>query len=273
MRIENHSVEDYTQQGYQLEDIYKQIERCGRICYQSEDKITDDSYFNFVKRMENNKHYSVLEHGTVYLQINEFTTRSMWSVKKYEENEYSVVNANYDNLEGRFFVSTNLRVLLENGWLEDLRYLCAPTQYHTKRYSFKVHTSIGTSREFNRHRCLSVSEQSTRYCNFSKNKHGKKIRFIKPYWFDNVNGYARDIWQQHMKIATFDYMKLCKFDLPAQAARSVLPLDTATNVVYTAFEHDWEKVLKLRSSKAGAKGQHPDADIVGNMIYDLLHKQ
>ena len=52
------------------------------------------------------------------------------------------------------YVTTNYRVLVENNWLDDLKYLCEPTQYHEKRYTFKVTTSIGVSREGNRHKLI-----------------------------------------------------------------------------------------------------------------------
>jgi thymidylate synthase (FAD) len=80
-------------------------------------------------------------------------------------------------------VTTNLRVLQENGWLDDLKYLCEPTEFHEKRLSVKVITDIGVTREFNRHRTFSIVEQSTRYCNFSKDKFGNELTFIIPeYW-------------------------------------------------------------------------------------------
>lgn len=134
------------EQASGLNGIYKQIELAGRTCYKSEDKITDDSAKGFVDRMIKSNHLAMLEHGTVYLKYPESE-----DFVKYHENKFSSINLmkNED-----FAITTNYRVLVENNWLDDLQYICEPTGYHEKRYTFKVTTSIGVTREFNRHKRL-----------------------------------------------------------------------------------------------------------------------
>ena len=136
-----------------IEGIYKQIERAGRICYKSEDRITEDSAKKFVDMLIKNGHGAMLEHGTVYLKIT--IPKKAWFktiVDKYYSNPYSKANNTFDDYDYHYFITTNYRVLVENGWLDDLRYLCEPTQYHQKRYTFHFVTSIGITREIIRHK-------------------------------------------------------------------------------------------------------------------------
>lgn len=144
-----------------LEGVYKQIELAGRTCYKSTDKITENSAKPFVDRMINSNHLAMLEHGTVYLKDESWIGSAL---KKYAHNKYSrykdvhleseEVEEGYREHKRGYYVTTNLRVLVENGWLDDLKYICEPTEYHEKRYTFRLTTSIGVTRELNRHKLL-----------------------------------------------------------------------------------------------------------------------
>lgn len=81
-----------------------------------------------------------------------------------------------------YYITTNYRVIVENNWFEDLDYICEPTEWHEKRITVRFTTQIAVSREANRHRVDSVAEQSTRYCNYSKDKFGGEIAINKPKW-------------------------------------------------------------------------------------------
>ena len=172
----------------------------------------------------------------------------------------------YSKIKKFKYVTTNYRVLVENKWRGDLKYLCEPTKYHEKRYSVKVNCSIGVSRELNRHRVNSICESSTRYCNYSLDKFGNEITFVIPDW---IKVYMGDLsendfancryefvkrWWEFLRYSEFEYMGLLKSGLKPQDARSVLPLDTATEVMYTAFVSDWKHFFELRT----AVGAHPD---------------
>lgn len=158
MKLINPSVELITQAPGR-EGIYKQIERVGRVCYKSEDKITEDSAEPFVNRMIKSQHLAMTEHGTVYLKSNpNEDNQKFWRVAN---NPYT--RAVWDETTETSHVTTNLRVLVENNAMELLdSNLCEPTEHHVKRICLKFITSIGVSREFNRHRVASVAEQSTR---------------------------------------------------------------------------------------------------------------
>lgn len=267
-----------------LEGVYKQIEKAGRLCYKSEDKICEGSAEKMVENLMKRGHGSPLEHGTVYL------TFKWWQIGKklkYMFNKYSKIR--------KFkYVTTNYRVLVENNWLNDLQYRCESTEHHEKRITVKMNCSIGISREFNRHRANSVCETSTRYCNYAKDKFGNEITFVIPEWvkdrvnetasYNNNDDLARipyadavfdsrmisdkaiSIWLNDLKTTESDYMDLINEGLKAQEARSVLSLDTATEVMYTAYSSDWEHFLSLRT----AVGAHPDARILANNLRWLL---
>ena len=128
-----------------LDGIYKQIELAGRHCYKSEDKITDTSAKEFVERMIKSKHDSMLEHGTVYLThpVEHSGANTYQGIgNKYRDNKYSKIN--YDNW-GTRYITTNYRVLVENNWLDDLQYLCEPTEFHEKRTTVKFICDRGIS--------------------------------------------------------------------------------------------------------------------------------
>ena len=183
-----------------LEGVYKQIEKVGRVCYKSEDKMTEDSAKPFVERMTKSGHGAMLEHGTVYLKV----TNKGLSLDNYDKNQvenkyisnpyskvifgkYPKYNSYEEKLEAtqEVYITTNYRVLVENGWLDDLQYICEPTEFHEKRVTVKFICDRGVSHEFVRHRVMSFAQESTRYCNYSKDKFGNELTFIQPCWLDD----------------------------------------------------------------------------------------
>lgn len=193
MKLINQSAELWKQPEGEI-GIYKQIERAARLCYKSEDKITEDSYQRFMDMLNTNGHHSPLEHGTVYLKYQYIIPNDLL-VKSYSHNPYSQVRIVDDVKTGKkyAYITTNFRAIKEHGWEEDLKYLCEPTEFHEKRISVHITTSIGISRELNRHRCHSICEESSRYCNYSKAKFGNELTFIVPSW---VNTHCPNIEQK-----------------------------------------------------------------------------
>lgn len=164
MKLIKPSVE-YIPQDNSVDGMYRHIEKCGRICYKSEDKISEYSHNDFVGRMIKSKHYAMLEHGTVYLAMPVETMIPFelndWG--RYYQNRYSD-SGTVCEVKGEKFVAvtTNFRVLVENHWLDDFKYICEPTQYHKRRYTMKFITDIGVCRELLRHRVFSFANESTR---------------------------------------------------------------------------------------------------------------
>lgn len=135
---------------------------CGN-CYKSEDHITEDSAEKFVNMIKDRQHTAMLEHGTVYLYIHKDRAYNVigdnWVTEQYLSNSYSVINT---DSYGNYHITTNYRVLYENDWLDDLKYLCEPTEYHEKRITVKFICDRGILAEFTRHRVFSFAAESTR---------------------------------------------------------------------------------------------------------------
>ncbi len=270
-----------------IDGVYKQIEWAGRHCYKSLDKITENSAKEFVDRMIKLGHGAMLEHGTVYLTI----TATSPEVRKYEINPYSrVKKISVDGINGRAYITTNYRVLVENKWLDDLKYQCDPTPSHEKRITAKFICDRGVSHEFVRHRVFSFAQESQRYCNYNKDKFNNELTFIKPTWLNIPTGdytYWDGDWCDidNMKIqlpsdngiadnflwclnnAGMQYRLLINKGLKPQEARAVLPNATKTELVMTGFESDWEHFFELRCSGAA----HPDARKLADELKSLMN--
>jgi thymidylate synthase (FAD) len=234
-----------------IQGVFQQIERAGRVCYKSEDKITDTSAKDFVKRMIKSGHGAVLEHGTVYLVI----PAGNHTVDKYKTNKYSVV---VDDIKSeRYLVTTNYRVLVENDWFDDLIYICESTEYHERRYTVKFVCDRGVSHEFVRHRVFSFAQESTRYCNYSKDKFGNELTFIRPCWSlvpmnpEDYNGSFLEFLHESEDL----YLSLIKEGWKPQEARGILPNALKTELVMTGFQSDWKHFFELRDSGSA----HPQA--------------
>lgn len=268
-----------------LEGIYKQIERAGRVCYKSEDKITETSAKEFVDRMIKSGHGAMLEHGTVYLKAKTTIYGGMGSetvecpLYKYSENPYSVVKKDNECFPDYLYVTTNYRVLVENGWIDDLKHLCEPTEFHEKRVTVKFICDRGVSHEFVRHRVFSFAQESTRYCNYSKDKFGSEITYILPPWVDErqlgeqssqelliqIGNLSNPTYTQGdlnelyflfgLASSEVQYFNLVNNGCKPQEARAVLLNSLKTELVMTGFTKDWEHFFKLRD----AGSAHPQA--------------
>lgn len=280
-----------------LEGVYKQIEKVGRVCYKSEDKITEDSAKPFVDRMIKSGHGAMLEHGTVYLKV----TNKGLSLDNYDKNQvedryisnpyskvvfgkYPKYNSYEEKLEAtqEVYITTNYRVLVENDWLDDLKYICEPTEFHERRVTVHFVCDRGVSHEFVRHRVMSFAQESTRYCNYSKDKFGNELTFIKPCWLDIPTGqyvYWDGDWcdvdkmkiqlpeGEHKDIDAFlwtlnnaetHYTLLINSGWKPQEARAVLPNSLKTELVVTGFTSDWNHFFDLRA-RGTTGAPHPQA--------------
>lgn len=251
-----------------INSVYRQIEMAGRTCYKSEDKITETSAKEFVDKMVKSGHGAMLEHGTVYLRIPDVSSDGQWvypAKGKYLGNKYSVTKSRLEGIAQNpysvFYVTTNYRVLVENNWLDDLQYICEPTEYHVKRVTVKFICDRGVSHEYVRHRVFSFAQESTRYCNYSKDKFGKECTFIEPCWFKEDTYYAtRKMYESTLTYAEKMYFSLLDMNWKPQQARAVLPNSLKTELIMTGTLTQWEGFFKLRD----AGSAHPQA-------YELAH--
>ena len=266
-----------------LEGMYKAAELPGRICYCSQDKMAPGTAEKFCKGLMKSNHGAPLEHGTVYLKV---LKHSDWNdLDKYRFNKYS----KYTESTNYAYVTTNLRVLFENGWMDDLKYWCEPTEYHEKRIEVRFTVDRFTGEEFLRHRAASFNRESTRYVLFTKEKFGGgSIKYIIPVWMldettmkeiddhkdlsitdfcqevineEEGHGDMTDVlvWMFALKACEWSYCKLTNtFGWQAQQARTVLPCAISSPLIKTAFVSDWVHFFNLRA--LGTTGKpHPQA--------------
>lgn len=158
-------------------EMLKSIEKAGRTCYKSEDKITDDSAKKFIAKIMKMGHESVLEHEKITIRL-----------------------------------------------------IC----------------DRGVTHEIVRHRIASYSQESTRYCNYSKDKHGNEITVIDTGAY--LDSWQWGVWEEAMKNAEESYMKLIEGGASPQLARSVLPNSLKTEIVITYNLREWRHFFKLRTS-------------------------
>ena len=234
-----------------------------------EENFEDSPYYenltaeDFVNMLIKSGHGAMLEHGTVYLyDTYDISAIDSWTNSlgyKYSKNKYSKVITN-DHMDIRdIYITTNLRVLVENNWLDDLKYVCEPTEYHAKKVTAKFICDRGVSHEIVRHRGLygmSFAQESTRYCNYSKNKFNNELTFIEPAWeFPSSNIVnTRERFEAMLGEAEANYMELITLGFKPQEARAVLPNALKTEIVVTGFIDDWKHFFELRCDNAA----HPD---------------
>ena len=199
--------------------ILKKIEKIGRVCYKSENNITEDSAERFIQNIIKSGHESVLEH-----------------------------------------VSISVRVICDRG----------------------------VSHEIVRHRIASYSQESTRYCNYSNDKFGNELTFIKPCWFkssiEDLNKYAKNKTYENsqnilneeiewidiiQEIENNYFMFLEDENWTPEQARSILPNSLKTEIVMTMNLREWRHFFKLRCSKRA----HIQMRQIANMILDELKKE
>ena len=234
-----------------------------------EEDFEDSPYYenltaeDFVNMLIKSGHGAMLEHGTIYLyDTYDISAIGSWTNSlgyKYSKNKYSKVITD-DHMDIRdIYITTNLRVLIENNWLDDLKYVCEPTEYHAKKVTAKFICDRGVSHEIVRHRGsygMSYAQESTRYCNYSKDKFGQELTFIEPAWeFPSSNIVnTRERFEAMLEEAEANYMELITLGFKPQEARAVLPNALKTEIVVTGFIDDWKHFFELRCDNAA----HPD---------------
>ena len=135
-----------------------------------------------------------------------------------------------------------------------------------EKISVRIICDRGVSHELVRHRIASYSQESTRYCNYSKGKFGSELTFIRPYWDDRSISAEmirlRACWQEACLNAEWSYKKMIDAGCTPEAARAVLPNCLKTEIVMTANLREWRHFFKLRCAPAA----HPDMRIIANML-------
>lgn len=256
-----------------ISGVYKAIERAGRLSYKSENKITETSAKPFVEKLIKAEHLSCLEHGTVYLKL---TPSEIHIYHKYRDNPYTKVHITYSGDPypvPTYYISTNYRMLIEHGWLDDLKYLCEPTEHHERRIGVFFNSDIGTMRELFRHRRMSYIQESSRFCNYLNRKFNGEVTFIQPPWLPDAEDidnstYADLCFRQALHDAEDKYLTLLKEGWKPEQARNVLPLATKSEAIVTGFVSDWKHIFRLRTSIAETGRPHPQMLELMDPLYE-----
>lgn len=283
-----------------VDNFYKSVARAARICYAS-DKTTDDK--ELCERLIKSGHYSPFEHAIIYLWNNEVMKytgeKYMWLQyiffgcldSKYTVHRYygDGINDTLFTINGRIIVELaeeyhqnnpdTPTIVIIDGFLEQakqvVKYIQLPEIPLPEPVfkSFIVDTSIGCTREMNRHHDnFYICEQSTRYCNFSKDKFDNEVTFNEPYWYDDTNYKLKHSWMCAMRDAEFYYLDNIKRGVPTDIARGILPLDTHTRAIYTATIEEWQHIIDLRLKGTTGK-PHGDIKIIAEKINNLINDE
>lgn len=277
-------------QLFKVEDIYKKIELAGRVCYKSEDKITDTSYKKFIKMLIKSGHYSVLEHADITLHLDIAYLISL-SIPQHLKNQFvfcgkmsNIAHANvrawreyleiypikqviemypllFGDIEGGLFSEDeNTRKAEINEY---------STNPYAMRESFIVTTSRDISHQLVRHRLLSISQESQRYCNYSKGKFGD-VKFIMPEYIKNTdNNKVRINWINNRDEDEREYNALIKEGARPEDARNCLPNCTATTLVLTGSLWEWKHILELRLHSSAQKEVRIIAEKIQQTLTEL----
>lgn len=275
MKLINQSFEILEQKDFSLVGIKKFIERCGRVCYKSEDKITDDSYKKFVNMLESRDHARPLEFGTVHLKISSGMLFEEFLHDLVDCELYNPMWIKYKELPEYTYITTNYRHYLQI--IKKCPYIAEyfteqDNCYYPSRYTVHMTLSRGVMDEFRTHVGLSHLAESTRYCNYSKDKFNNEIAFIIPDWVDSIKEgtYTKDYefppmwghdnwmdseWFYAMCKAEKAYLTMTREYLTPQQAREVLPLSVKSELISCGFEDAWENFFYRRC----ANDAHPMA--------------
>lgn len=275
MKLIKQSFEILEQKDFSLIGIKKFIERCGRVCYKSEDRITDDSYEKFVNMLVKRDHARPLEFGTVHLKISSGMLFDKFLQDLVDYELYNPTWIKYKKLPEYTYITTNYRHYLQI--IKKCPYIAEyfteqDNCYYPSRYTVHMVLSRGIMDEFRTHVSLSHLAESTRYCNYSKDKFDNQITFIQPSWiildkeiapinelcllsgqYDRENPNLR--YLASLVDANYAYVLLLNKGWTPQQARDVLPLSVKSELISCGFKDAWENFFYRRC----ANDAHPMA--------------
>lgn len=270
MKLIKQSFEILEQKDFSLIGIKKFIERCGRVCYKSEDRITDNSYEKFVNMLVKRDHARPLEFGTVHLKISSGMLFDKFLQDLVDYKLYNPVWIKYKKLPEYTYITTNYRHYLQI--IKKCPYIAEyfteqDNCYYPSRYTVHMVLSRGVMDEFRTHVSLSHLAESTRYCNYSKDKFDNQVTFVIPNWCNSLKEGSEQnyppfeinedeiIFMDALQNAQNSYLSLLKLGWTPQQARDVLPLSVKSELISCGFKDAWENFFYRRC----ANDAHPMA--------------
>lgn len=307
MKLIKQSFEFINQTDFSLVGIKKHIERCARVSYKSEDKITDTSYEKFVNMLESRGHDRPLEFGTVHLKMESSKFQGFMQAL-YAEGIFNNIwiKSNYN--EGVMYITTNYRYYSDiTKRLPNIKeyFTEEDNEYYSKRYTVHMILDRGVMDEFRTHVGLSHLAESTRYCNYAKDKFSNEVTFIKPCWLnvpegeynhyvmvnkdcpdirvecvgsDEIGKYYNigeneGLFLNGLVQSELTYLNLINNKKwTPQQARSVLPLGIKSELISCGFKDAWENFMRRRSPKYGDPGAHPMASEIADRLCEEFFK-
>ncbi len=274
------------------DDFFKMVAMIAHNCYQAQTGKDDEG---FIKRLIESKHYAMIEHYRFAYEID----ANLYSDLIQLNNRFIELVKTGDS----YFASTSLRVFLE---MKDSGFVSAPVMkliscldkklqallnldliesneakilseeeidkldikaYEVLKYvTVRMVTDRGVTHEIVRHRLCSFAQESTRYCNYSKNKFGNELIFIKPLDYE-ANG---DIYDKVFSDIEAEYMVLTKQrNVVPEFARSILPNKIKATIVVTASIQEWNNIFALRLNERA----HPDMRQVMQLVLDGFNQK
>lgn len=258
-------------------DRIQQIGYAASICYAS----NKQGSIEWLENLWKSGHKSVFRHGTRYYVIPSYYYNQS-IIDSWRFNPYC--GFYYDQETKLVFLSINEQYYIEHPYMKDfcscetndlnfavkaLEIGASEEVRNILRLTFEVVTQISTSRELNRVSPNNICEQSTRYCNFSKDKFGNEVSICKPWWFKDEENAVQNLYISSLEESTNNYLKLLDAGVKPEDARGTLPLDTATKCVYTYRIEEWEHFLDLRFRGLTGK-PHNNAKIIASKINDII---
>lgn len=280
---------------------FKKIEKVGRTCYKSSSELTDETARKFFKGLTQRKHVAMVEHTVFVFQVCESVFHSLQGHKFFN---YSVEEL-ADGTE-RFLISANLRAINESkeevllsvlGAIDpdfvygDYEFQCLMITEDRCRvvdidlvpdiqeHAYKLHKHLtfhficdrGVSHEIVRHRPASYAQESTRYCNYSKDKYGNEITCIKPADYDQWDEESKCCFEYALREAEKCYLHMIECGRTPQEARAVLPNALKTEVIMTANCYEFDHFFNLRS-RGTTGAPHPDMKVLADKAL-VLYEQ
>ena len=292
MKLIKQSFEILEQKDFTIKGIKQFIERCARVSYKSEDRMTDTSYEKFVNMLESRGHDRPLEFGTVHLKMIlpdfEGFIHSLLTIGML--NNIWIKHAYKGDV---IYITTNYRYYLDiiKYFPNVKKYLTEEdNEYYPKRYTVHMILDRGVMDEFRTHVGLSHLAESTRYCNYSKDKFTHAVPFVIPSWMDfpeisidsgnydktsvrskdgNVHiidtrpPYVEGDLIRTLCEAESNYLSIVRNGWTPQQAREVLPLAVKSELISCGFEDAWKNFFYRRC----AKDAHPMAQEIAKPMH------
>lgn len=290
---------------------FKKIEMAGRTCYKSEDAITKASAVKFARGLIKHQHMAMVEHAwqVFLIDCKDGSDEELLDyIQLIQKTDY--VNVTVEPAIPRILISGNIRAILQRKVIDpiyrslvelypdfkiyDDSELVDTTFYNvtaepvdvTKLKNLTVDefmnhfyitakfvTDRGVTHEMVRHRPFSFAQESTRYCNYSKDKFGGHCTFCEPSTFDDWTEDQKDVFFATLSSldAVYTYLTTGDHPLSPQQARAILPNCLKTEIVVSGPAYEWKHFFDLRS-KGTTGAPHPDIKIVADEALKKVNK-